>query len=105
MVANNPTAKNNNPKASESTFLVFNNAQDIVGRYHLFNWLINRLEMDLGFSSAGFKIIEATTGTYVKQKIMAPIKAKLKVIAMGLNIFPSTPERDNIGMKTIKIIN
>jgi hypothetical protein len=34
---------------------------------------------------------------------MAPTKAKLKVIAMGLNILPSIPER--IGINTIKMIN
>ena len=36
---------------------------------------------------------------------MAPNNAKLNVIAIGLNIFPSTPESDKIGMNTIKIIN
>jgi hypothetical protein len=36
---------------------------------------------------------------------MAPTKAKLKVIAMGLNILPSIPERERIGINTIKMIN
>jgi hypothetical protein len=35
---------------------------------------------------------------------MAPTKAKLKVIAMGLNILPSIPERERIGINTIKMI-
>ena len=53
----------------------------------------------------GFKKIDATTGTYVKHKSIAPNKAKLNVIAIGLNILPSIPDKDKIGIKTIKIIN
>ena len=36
---------------------------------------------------------------------MAPINAKLKVRAIGLNIFPSTPLNDKIGIKTISMIS
>ena len=36
---------------------------------------------------------------------MAPTKAKLKVIAIGLNIFPSMPVNERIGIKTMSIIN
>ena len=56
-------------------------------------------------SFSGFKKIDETTGTYVKHKNIAPISAKLKAIAIGLNILPSTPLSDRIGIKTIKIIN
>tara|TARA_R110002072_G_scaffold236598_1_gene394162 strand:+ start:29 stop:217 length:189 start_codon:yes stop_codon:yes gene_type:complete len=36
---------------------------------------------------------------------MAPTNAKLKVSAMGLNILPSTPLNDRIGMKTIRMMS
>lgn len=49
--------------------------------------------------------MEAATGTYVKQSNMAPNNAKLKVNAIGRNIFPSTPLNDRMGINTIKIIN
>ena len=87
-----------------TSFLLFN-AQCIIGSYLLFNHFIKRTEIFLSDSFDGFKKIEAATGTYVKHNIIAPIKAKLKVNAMGLNIFPSTPLNDRIGIKTIKIIS
>ena len=36
---------------------------------------------------------------------MAPIRAKLKVSAIGRNILPSTPLSERIGIKTIRMIN
>ena len=57
----------------------------------------------LGFF--GFKNKEETTGTYVKQSSIAPIRAKLKVSAIGLNILPSTPSKVKIGIKIIKMMN
>ena len=53
----------------------------------------------------GFRIRDATAGTYVKQKTMAPRSAKLKVSAIGLNILPSTPLNDRIGMKTMRMMS
>jgi hypothetical protein len=105
MVANNPMDRNNKPIAPYITFLVLAKAQVITGKYHEFNLRINRDESEFGFSIVGFKNKEETTGTKVKHKIMAPTKAKLKVMAIGLNILPSIPDKDKIGMKTIKIIS
>ncbi len=45
------------------------------------------------------------TGTHVRQKNMAPSRAKQKARAMGLNILPSTPVSDNTGMKTIMMMS
>ena len=59
--------------------------------------------MFLSETLEGFNINVDITGTYVKHKSIAPIKAKLKVNAIGLNIFPSTPLKDSIGIKTIRI--
>ena len=38
-----------------------------------------------------------TIGTYVNESINAPNMAKTTVCAIGLNIFPSTPTKANIG--------
>ena len=45
------------------------------------------------------------TGTKVKVKSNAPIKAKPSVKARGENIFPSTFWKENIGSKAVMIIN
>ncbi|MPM87512.1 hypothetical protein SDC9_134608 [bioreactor metagenome] len=36
---------------------------------------------------------------------MAPINAKMNVSAIGRNIFPSTPESESMGIKTMRIIS
>ena len=105
MVANNPMASNNSPNAPYNTFLVFPIAQVIMGKYQELSLRMSLLDKEFGFSGVGFKNKEETTGTYVKQKIIAPNNAKLKVIAIGLNILPSIPDNERIGIKTIRIIN
>src|SRR5690606_13719146 len=66
---------------------------------------INLTDTFFSLFLSGFKNNEETTGTYVRQKSIAPISAKLKVNAIGLNILPSTPLNDKIGMNTIKIMS
>ena len=43
-------------------------------------------------------------GKEYAEKINAPINAKLKAAAIGLNIFPSIPVKAKIGKKTAKIM-
>ena len=64
-----------------------------------------RTEIFLGPGTADLRKMEETTGKYVRPKIIAPIKAKLNTSAMGRNIFPSTPESERMGMKTMMMIN
>ncbi len=66
---------------------------------------INLTEIFLSLCLKGFRNIDEITGTQVRQSSIAPINAKLKVSAIGLNILPSTLLSDKIGIKTIKIIN
>jgi hypothetical protein len=54
IVVKSPPPKTNNPKAPYSTFFYFA-IPSYNGRYHDFNFLINLLENELGFSSLGFK--------------------------------------------------
>jgi hypothetical protein len=91
-----------NPKAPYSTFFVFA-IPSYTGRYHEFNFLINLLENELGFLFRFQKT--RNNGNIGKNKYHGPTKAKLKVIAIGLNILPSIPERERIGINTIKMIN
>ena len=52
----------------------------------------------------GLRKRDDATGNQVIPIIMAPSIAKQKDRAIGLNIFPSTPVRERIGIKTIRII-
>jgi hypothetical protein len=58
----------------------------MTGGYHEFNVLINLLDKEWGFSSFGFKT-RRSYWNISKTKNHSATKAKLKVIAMGLNIF------------------
>ena len=44
---------------------------------------------------------EASTGITVTESTSAAVRADMNVNAIGLNIFPSTPSRLRIGMKTM----
>ena len=61
--------------------------------------------MFFGEVFVGLKKMDDITGTYVNPNIIAPTKAKLKVKAIGLNIFPSTPVKERIGINTINMIS
>ena len=39
-----------------------------------------------------------STGTTVSERTSDPMRMKITVIAIGRNIFPSTPSSDRIGM-------
>ena len=60
-----------------------------------------------GFLSLVFplKKVAARAGTTVKESSSAEPKAMIKVIAIGPNIFPSTPVRAKSGIKTVITIN
>src|SRR5690606_41649342 len=67
--------------------------------YHFSNQL-TALSPQLFFPTGlDFKNKEETAGTYVRHRIIAPSMAKIKVSAIGLNIFPSTPSKVRIGRK------
>ena len=44
-------------------------------------------------------------GTKVKEKMKAPMRASMKVAAIGWNVLPSTPCNVRIGANTSRIIN
>ena len=56
--------------------------------------------MNVSFSSLGFRISAASTGTSVSVRINEPIMAKVMVSAMGLNSLPSNPVSENSGRNT-----
>src|SRR5690606_23832564 len=95
----------NKSPASEMTIFLFSNAQWMDGLYNLVRNRMILTDMFLSLCLFGFKNMEEMTGTYVKQKIMAPTNAKLNVSAIGLNILPSTPLSDKMGMNTMRMIS
>ncbi len=76
----------------------------ITGSYDLWTIFIIHAEISCFFFFPGFRKREAATGSHVRPNIIAPMRAKEKAIAIGWNIFPSTPLNERMGMKTINMI-
>src|SRR5690606_1541226 len=94
-----------NATATANTVFLRPNTRDMVASYLFSRKEIRREEIVFFSGSEGLMKRDAITGTYVKQKIMAPINAKQNTRAIGRNILPSTPTRERMGMKTMIIMS
>src|SRR3569623_1432186 len=86
----------NKMTAPEMTFFLLSSAQSSNGKYNFFA----HRTMKVSFSSLDLRISDDSTGTRVMVSSSEPTIAKVMVSAIGLNILPSRPVKENSGKNT-----
>ncbi|KAF5039055.1 hypothetical protein DSECCO2_547930 [anaerobic digester metagenome] len=96
--------KTKESRAASKTFLLLQQAHLITGVYDFKAIFITQSDVVFLLFRDGLRKREVATGSHVSPIIIAPSIAKQNERAIGLNILPSTPVRERIGIKTISII-